>query len=94
MRLLLPREHGAWGVLLIPFLTTAAIGRRADAPVMLCLAAVFLLYLARHPLEFLLAPGRVVRPAGRFEIKRLGWSEVAHSLLFAALLILTLGLRS
>lgn len=56
MKLLLPREHGAWGILLIPFLTTAAIARRGDAPVVLCLAAIFLAYLARHPLELLLAP--------------------------------------
>lgn len=56
MRLFLPREHGAWGVLLIPFLATAAIARRADAPVVLTLVAVFLFYLARHPLELLLAP--------------------------------------
>lgn len=56
MRLLLPLEHGAWGVLLVPYLATAAIARRADGAVVLCLAALFLLYLARQPLELLLAP--------------------------------------
>lgn len=67
MMLFLPREHGAWGALLIPFLTTAAIARRADAPVVLCLAAAFLFYLARHPLELLLAPQaqRFYRGGGR-----------------------------
>ena len=93
MKLLLPREHGAWGILLIPFITTAAIAPAAaggDAPVLLCLAAVFLAYLARHPLELLLAPQvkRFYRDAGRAPSQReAGEQEAATSILSSRALL-------
>ena len=43
----LPREHGAWGILLIPFATAAAIAGVFNAPVALLLASVLSFYLAR-----------------------------------------------
>ena len=43
----LPREHGAWGILLIPFASAAGIAGVFDAPVMLLLASVLCFYLAR-----------------------------------------------
>jgi len=43
----LPREHGAWGILLIPFATAAAIAGVFNAPVALLLASVLCFYLAR-----------------------------------------------
>jgi hypothetical protein len=58
----LPREHGAWGILLVPFLTAVLVAGRLTPAVPLALAAVVLAFLARFPLEVLLAPaGREAR---------------------------------
>ena len=43
----LPREHGAWGILLIPFATAAAIAGVFDRPVGLLLASILCFYLTR-----------------------------------------------
>ena len=43
----MPREHGAWGILLIPFATAACISRTASAPVLLLLVSVLCFYVAR-----------------------------------------------
>lgn len=58
MKLLLPREHGAWGILLVPFLTAAAIAGGFNFGVALALMAALLAFLARTPLEFLLVPAQ------------------------------------
>lgn len=57
MSLLLPREHGTWGILLVPFLTATAIAGVWTAPVGVALLAVLLVFLARLPAEVLLLPG-------------------------------------
>lgn len=52
--LVVPREHGAWGMLLIPLLTGAAVGLLAGghvAPVLLLTAAVLALFWLRTPVE-------------------------------------------
>ncbi len=52
--LILPREHGAWGMLLIPLATGAIIGLLAGgsiAPVLLLTAAVVALFCLRTPVE-------------------------------------------
>jgi hypothetical protein len=54
--LLLPREHGAWGIVLIPFLTAAAITKQMSPEVLLALVAVLLVFIGRYPLELLLIP--------------------------------------
>ena len=43
----LPREHGAWGILLIPFATAVGIAGIFNVPVALLLASVLSFYLAR-----------------------------------------------
>jgi len=43
----LPREHGAWGILLIPFATAIGIAGIFNAPVALLLVSVLCFYLAR-----------------------------------------------
>lgn len=64
MTLVFPREHGAWGILLVPFLTAAAVAGVFDAAVVVALTAVVCAFLARTPLEFLLAPAsRRLHPA-------------------------------
>lgn len=53
----LPREHGAWGILLVPFLTAAGIAGVFSPAVVLALLAVVLAFLARTPLSVWLLPG-------------------------------------
>jgi len=52
--LVVPREHGAWGMLLVPLLTGAAVGLLAGgrvAPVLLLTTAVLALFWLRTPVE-------------------------------------------
>jgi len=52
--LIVPREHGAWGMLLVPLVTGAAVGLMADgrvAPVLLLTTAVLALFWLRTPVE-------------------------------------------
>ncbi len=43
----LPREHGAWGILLIPLATAAGAARAFDLKILLLLAGVLCFYVAR-----------------------------------------------
>ena len=55
--LILPREHGAWGLLLVPMVTGAGIALRASSnffPFILLLTAALTLFWLRTPLESLL----------------------------------------
>jgi hypothetical protein len=52
--LVVPREHGAWGMLLVPLVTGAAVGVLAGgrvAPVLLLTTAVLTLFWLRTPVE-------------------------------------------
>jgi YwiC-like protein len=52
--LVVPREHGAWGMLLIPLMTGAAVGLLGGghvAPVLLLTTAVLALFWLRTPVE-------------------------------------------
>ncbi len=52
--LIAPREHGAWGMLVVPLLTGAAVGLLAGGrvgPVLLLTTAVITLFWMRTPLE-------------------------------------------
>jgi len=66
----LPREHGAWGILLVPLVTGATVALlRGGAllPVMLFLLAAISLFCLRTPVEAALgtAPQRIDNPAER-----------------------------
>ena len=66
----LPREHGAWGILLVPLLTGASIGLatgRGVLPFILFIAASLSLFCLRTPLEAWLGttPLRAQTPAER-----------------------------
>ena len=55
--LIIPREHGAWGLLLVPIITGAGVGFRQCShifPLILLLAAAFALFWLRTPLESLI----------------------------------------
>ncbi len=55
--LILPREHGAWGLLLVPMVTGAGVAFRESnhvLPVMLLLVAALALFWLRTPVESLL----------------------------------------
>jgi hypothetical protein len=72
---LLPREHGAWGIVLVPYLTAVAVAGRLSAAVLVGLAAVLFAFIARYPLELLLVPG-FYRRAGsppRKRAKKFAW---------------------
>lgn len=49
-RFLWPREHGAWGMLLLPFLSAWILARGGGWPVVAVLAAVLATFLVREPL--------------------------------------------
>src|SRR5208283_4648628 len=68
--LVVPREHGAWGLLLIPLFTGAAVGlasTRHAWPLLLLTVAVLALFWLRTPVESLLGttPLRAETPAER-----------------------------
>lgn len=70
-----PREHGAWGIVSIPFLAAVAIAGRVNAAVLVGALAVLLAFLARYPVELLLIPASH-RRAGRPEpaqLRRRAW---------------------
>jgi hypothetical protein len=46
----LPKEHGTWAMLLVPWLVGIGVGRRAGAPEVLLLVAMLLAFLAQHQL--------------------------------------------
>jgi hypothetical protein len=55
--LILPREHGAWGLLLVPMVTAAGVGFRESShilPVLLLLTGALALFWLRTPVESLL----------------------------------------
>jgi hypothetical protein len=57
LALILPREHGAWGLLLVPMITGAGIALRGDSnlfPFIFLLTAALTLFWLRTPLESLL----------------------------------------
>ena len=61
--LVVPREHGAWGMLLVPLTTGAAAGLLAGgrfAPVLSLTAAVLVLFWLRTPVESWLGAGAVL----------------------------------
>ncbi len=53
LALMLPREHGAWAMLLMPFLLGATAGR-ARWPALLLLVSVLFLFTASRPMELAL----------------------------------------
>ncbi|HVI09188.1 MAG TPA: YwiC-like family protein [Candidatus Binatia bacterium] len=60
--LIAPREHGAWGLLLVPLFTggaTAVIGDGALLPVIALMIAALLLFWLRTPLESILGTGPI-----------------------------------
>jgi hypothetical protein len=75
----LPREHGAWGIVAVPFLTAVAIAGQWSLPVVLTALAVLGAFLARYPLELLLIPNSHLR-AGRPERRSLVVAASAFSL--------------
>ena len=67
--LILPREHGAWGLLLVPMVTGAGIAFRESThvvPVLLLLLATLALFWLRTPVESLLGTS-VMRAQTRAE---------------------------
>lgn len=53
-RPMIPREHGAWPMLFVPFAVAVGVAGRLDLKVLLFLLATFSFYVTRAPLERLL----------------------------------------
>ena len=88
--MLWPREHGAWGMLLIPLLTGAVVGQMhggATGPVLLFLAAALALFCLRTPVEALLGASAVRAQRGT-ERQWVLLGATAYSAIAAAALIL------
>jgi hypothetical protein len=43
----MPREHGAWGILLVPFISAVAVAGEFNLPVVLLLGSILSFYMAR-----------------------------------------------
>ena len=74
--MLLPREHGAWGMLLLPFVAGAVLGGRWDPPIFVSLLAVLLAFVVREPLTVLARQRwvwRLRKPESGTAIKALAW---------------------
>ncbi|MFQ6058165.1 MAG: YwiC-like family protein [Anaerolineae bacterium] len=71
LRLILPREHGAWAMLLIPLLVGLGVAGRLDAPGLLFAGAALALFLARYPMTCMMK-----RPRLRRERAWWGWTLV------------------
>ena len=84
-----PREHGAWAILFIPFLTAAVIAGHCTAPVFLALSATLLTFVARYPLELLLVPRAYLRAGkpDRVFVRRLVWIYGALAAAFGLFLV-------
>jgi len=88
-----PREHGAWGILLVPLGTGAAIGLQPSSrifPLFLFVIAALALFCLRTPVESLLAasPLHPQTPAERHAVVR---ALFAYSLAAVATLVLLIG---
>ncbi|MFB3920975.1 MAG: YwiC-like family protein [Terriglobia bacterium] len=88
-----PREHGAWGMLLVPFMTGAWIGfagGRGFYPLILFLAASLALFCLRTPLEIWLqtSPLRAQTPVER---QAVAYSIFAYAALATAAVGILLG---
>jgi len=76
--LILPREHGAWGLLLVPMVTGAGVALHQAShifPLVLLLTAALALFWLRTPLESLLGTS-AIRAQTLEESHRLLWAVV------------------
>jgi hypothetical protein len=90
-----PREHGAWGILLVPLITGTAIGYRSPRvlfPSILLLLAALALFCLRTPLESWMATSSV-RPQTAAERRAVLFSMATSASLAAAALALVIWLQ-
>ena len=76
-RLNLPREHGAWAMLYIPFVLGVLVAGRATAATGLLLLAVSALFISRESLLAWMRARRQTRPAGEAGRWLLGYLGIA-----------------
>lgn len=86
---LLPREHGAWGIVLVPYVTAAVIAGNLSPAVGVGLLAVLSAFIARFPIELLGNPG-LYRRAGcppRDRVKKFAWGYAVTAAVSGAWLV-------
>ena len=76
----IPREHGAWGILFIPFFISAGVASCLDVKMILLLFGIFFLYISRKPIEEL------------FRISKQNNSLIKNKFLSILILFITVGL--
>ena len=90
-----PREHGAWGILLVPLITGAAIGYHTSSsimPLLLLAVAALALFCLRTPLESWMATSSV-RPQTSAERRAVLVSILTSASLAVAALALVIWLQ-
>ena len=80
LSLRMPVEHGAWGILLVPFLCAASVAGRWNEPLLLSGVCALSLFLLRGSLEAQASPA----PARTGSAERRIWLQPAHLILAAA----------
>ncbi len=87
--MLWPREHGAWGILLVPLATGAAVGVMEGGPpgaVLLFLAASVALFCLRTPMESLVGASAMRAQKGA-ERQRVALGAAVYSVIALATLV-------
>jgi len=92
--LVVPREHGAWGILLVPLLVGGAVGMLRGGkiePIVLLLGAALSLFWLRAPVESLLGAGVMRAQPGQERRHVISAIAVAAALSFFFLAVLLPG---
>lgn len=71
---MIPREHGAWAMMLVPFAAGVAVAREFNVAVPLFLVACIALFMARYPLGLLWKNIGKRQDSGRF--KQTAWAAL------------------
>lgn len=90
-----PREHGAWGILLVPLTTGAAVGFHSSAeifPLILFSLAALSLFCLRTPVESWLAASPL-RPQNASERRAVLYSTLAYASVAGVALAVLLGVE-
>lgn len=90
----IPKEHGSWGMVFIPFLTGVNAAGQFNVPALLSLLSVFFLFILRHPLLLIWRWWFVGKGAASAPIGAFAWlaAYAFFASAFIALLIFHYGL--
>jgi hypothetical protein len=87
IKILIPKEHGVWAILILPYCVGVAIGGGVSGRVILGLIGILLLFLSRRPFFLLLKQGLFKNRSLNFQKKDLQKSFCLYSGAGAGLLL-------